>query len=259
MARFTAMLLSAATAAGVGLVGSASAAPIALDTTADGPVPTSTGLLSQSIPNFTVGNNSDRLLVVMIGGEYGAATSSVTFGSQSLVKAADASGGTSASLWYLLSPNVGTNNITATIASAGNGWTLTAASFYNVAQQAPMDIKPNFVSSGTSSTVQVNVASNGMIVEAAASNEVGSAGISGGSGQTVFRNLNTSSSGGWSAAASYDLSFSSNPSSQTVSVPSSQRLAHVAVSFANVPEPASLALGSLCAFGLLSRRRPRRR
>jgi len=232
------------------------AAPIALDKTVAGPVPTTNALLTQSIDNFTVADNPDRLLVVTLGGEFNGTTAAVTYGTQAMTRAADAVGGSSSSIWYLLSPNVGTANITATITTAGNGWTLGAGSFYNVAQQAPSDIDSVFLASATTSTLAITVPSDGLIVESVVSNALASP-IVANSGQTSFYNVNTTSSGGWSALGSYDLSFTANPSSQQVTIPSTQRLAHVAVAFAAVPEPTGLLPVALVTAGLLGRRRKR--
>lgn len=234
---------------------SAAATVIEIDNFAAGPNANRNGVSTLTM-GFAVGNHADRLLVVTIGGEFGSATTAVSYGTQPMVKAADAiaGGGTAASIWYLLSPDVGTAIISATIEPI-NGWTLAAASFYNVAQQVPTDIKTSTPEGATTSIITVDVVpAGGLIVEAAASNFLSSP-IVPDSGQTSFQNVNTSISGGWSVSATYDFALAGSPSSQQVTIPSTQRLAHTAVSFAPVPEPGSVALLVAGAIGLWARRK----
>ncbi len=234
---------------------SAAAAVIEIDNSAAGPNANRNGISTLTM-GFAVGNHADRLLVVTIGGEFGSATTAVSYGTQPMVKAADAiaGGGTCASIWYLLSPDVGTAIISATIEPI-NGWTLAAASFYNVAQQVPTDIKTSVSGGATSSMITINVVpAGGLIIEAAASNFLGSP-IVPDSGQISFQNVNTNVSGGWSKSATYDFTSAESPTSQQVTIPSAQRLAHTAVSFAPVPEPGSVALLVAGAIGLLARRK----
>ena len=116
---------------------------IAIDTVQQ----SSTNVTTLSIP-VTVGNNSDRVLVVGYSAE-GATPgtdydiSSVAWSGTSLSSQTSLryNNGTNAvdfvSYWYLLNPLAGSSTVEVTIANDPLGASVTVISLYNVAQQAP--------------------------------------------------------------------------------------------------------------------------
>ena len=84
---------------------------------------TSSSAVSSLTWSHTVANQSDRILIVVVGAEQqsgGGAIepSTVTYGGQTLTKVVTNAAGTSiygnASLWYVLAPTVGTANVVVT-------------------------------------------------------------------------------------------------------------------------------------------------
>lgn len=137
---------------------------IAYDTVATGQ---NDNTLSLTI-NFTIANNSNRLLVVAVGSEDLTGTvdtvSSITWNGTGLTKidSININSGENHELWYLLNPAAGTYNLVVTLtATPTNGGIGAAAiSLYNVAQQAPEATNKG---SGTNSprTVSVTTLTNG--------------------------------------------------------------------------------------------------
>jgi hypothetical protein len=138
--------------------------------------------VSGTLSNFTVGNFNDRLLVVGIAGEGldQESITDITYGGVSGTEAiightASDDFNDSAAIWYWLNPAVGTADIEATVPfdpkGPRGGFYILAASFYNVAQQAPFDTAETS-GSGDSSTesVDIDVNAGGLIFEVIDSN-----------------------------------------------------------------------------------------
>lgn len=258
------MFLCAAAFVGMWVVGPATsqAAPVSVDTTGNGPR-VSSGTQSATLANFAIANNSDRMLVVAVGGEYSASpVSTVTFaGTPLTLSAQPVQGATASAIYYLLNPSATTGDIVVTLTgTSGNGWTFSALSLYNVLQQAPLDTKSASIAAGTNPSLTLTTPSeNGFIVESLGFNNSGLS-LSAASGQAAIIRDDSSggSSGGWSSIVAYDATVGAGTSTQSwTTSASNHRYTHAAISIQSVPEPASA--GVLIAGGLLLTRRTRRR
>ena len=109
------------------------------------------------VKSITIGNNSNRILIVSTGAyNLHPTVSGVTLGSQNFVKAISASHSSHAfktELWYLINPTVGTADITVTWSSTAGRRGITGTSFYNVDQSSPIGVTNTVDSGGQSSTV----------------------------------------------------------------------------------------------------------
>ncbi|MGE9266518.1 MAG: hypothetical protein ACQKBY_00355 [Verrucomicrobiales bacterium] len=210
-----------------------------------------------TLSSFTVGNNTNRLLVVTIAGEYTRSVDSVSFGTQSLTEAitsADPGGGPSkSSIWYLLAPDVGTANITVNLGSTGslNGYVIGATSFYNVAQSGPLDVASDAGGSSGPSSLSYTIPTDAVIIEGMETNDGGTARTAQ-SGQTDYFTVSDSGNGGYRASGAYEIVGPGDQSNNFGTMPG--RFAYAGAVFAAVPEPSSTALG-LLATVLLARRR----
>lgn len=83
--------------------------------------------------SHTVGSNNDRILVVGVGIRGNVAVSSVTYNGDSLTFAREEHPGSDVrtEIWYLLSPDTGSNTVTVTLASSQSS-SAGAVSYYNV-------------------------------------------------------------------------------------------------------------------------------
>lgn len=147
---------------------------------------TSSGSGTSLAWTHTVGNSSNRVLVVGVGlTNSGSQTvSSVTYGSQSLTSYGAVANGTStrAQLWYLVAPTVGTGTITVTPSASAKisagAWTLA-----NVAQTTPFG---TFISAtGTSTAPSVNISSAATEVALAMVSAAGTPTVTAGTSETV--------------------------------------------------------------------------
>ena len=111
------------------------------------------------VKSITIGNNSNRILIVSTGAyNLHPTVSGVTLGSQNFVKAISASHSSHAfktELWYLINPTVGTADITVTWSSTAGRRGITGTSFYNVDQSQLLqnNVQNTVDSGGQSSTV----------------------------------------------------------------------------------------------------------
>src|SRR3989454_194305 len=121
--------------------------------------------------SLTVANNPDRMLVVTAGSEDGAdpvdcQQTSVTDNGQSLTEAAfnnyDGAANECVSLWYLINPPVGVNNVVINIAgtAAANENNGGAMSLYHVYQTAPEATSTNAADPATTITTSITTLTN---------------------------------------------------------------------------------------------------
>lgn len=77
--------------------------------------------------SFTVGNNSNRILVVSFGSDFSSggvgSVASISYGGVPMTPLQSSSAGIEGGLFYLVNPTVGANNLTYTVTSAGGGYT----------------------------------------------------------------------------------------------------------------------------------------
>ena len=102
------------------------------------------------VKSITIGNNSNRILIVSTGEYSAGVVSGVTLGSQNFVRAisrAHSSHGFITELWYLINPTVGTADITVTWSGTAGRRGITGTSFYNVDQSSPIGVT-NYVDVG---------------------------------------------------------------------------------------------------------------
>jgi len=110
------------------------------------------------VKSITIGNNSNRILIVSTGEYSAGVVSGVTLGSQNFVRAISASHSTHGfitEIWYLINPTVGTADITVTWSGTAGRRGITGTSFYNVDQSQLLqnNVKNTVDSGGQSSTV----------------------------------------------------------------------------------------------------------
>lgn len=92
---------------------------------------------SATIANFAVAEGSDRKLVVIANWEGAKDIANVTYGTQPLTKASHVFQLRGSTIWYLDSPPVGTDDITATFPVPMNGVIVGALSLQNAAAGGP--------------------------------------------------------------------------------------------------------------------------
>lgn len=222
--------------------------------------------LTLTIDSFEVGNFADRILVVAVGGRYANSISSATFGAQSftlagsdLNTASGGSGGQSTAIYYLLNPDAGANTISFTFngasSTAAGNVAISAASFYNAAQVAPVT-----AGSGTGgSAAAPSVGFTGLAEGSAVVSVVTRAGAN----QAVTVNGTAflefpSTTGSTRTTGQYATGVSGDYAA-TVTGTTTQPFSATGIAIAAVPEPSSVALVALglCA-GLRGLRRRRR-
>ena len=152
------LILRAALAAAALL---ALAAPISAEATVTlDAVSTTSGQLSPFVFNHTVGNGSDRYLLVGISLRQagGAAGVSVTLGVQALTLMGSQvnNGNRKVEIWGLANPASGSGTVTATISGGSPDSVISAMSFAGVAQMAPASVE-FFSATGNSATPSVTV------------------------------------------------------------------------------------------------------
>ena len=194
---------------------------------------------SLSISNFTVGNQSNRILVVAVGDELGDGADSVTFGSANLTELGSVSvtGTRSISMWYLLNPAASTDTVNVTLGSSPAGGSAVGVwSIYDAAQSAPTILE----TAASASLTLNNVPENDFIANIAIKN--------GNSGPTVTSGVTEDDSFGVGSAG---IGFGSTITSSTGDVTAvwSSAENQSAVAFAAIPEPSTAAL-ALLAGGL---------
>lgn len=161
--------------------------PITYDTASSATSATAGTTLAWS---HTVANQSNRVLLVGVTAEYSTSAScqanTVTYGAQSMTRIAQTvtgSGFECASLWYLLTPNVGTNTITVTYQNSITNRTAGAVGLYNVKQAAPDASNANFNNAGATTTNVTSLATNSWVVDVFGSGQA-LGNLNGGTNQT---------------------------------------------------------------------------
>ena len=214
---------------------------------------------TRTLSNFTVGSGTNRLLTVFVAGEGLTSVSSVTYGGVALTQAAFGTTTTgtvdAAAIWYLLNPATGSGNIVANTTNSGSGWHLSAASFSDVAQQAPTTMT-NFNNNPSNiSTTFSQALGDGIIVDAFDRNN-DQATITPGSGQTtIFADGANSANGGYTVGASYQIGDFAANKTVSWSTTANSEWGQAAAFFAAVPEPTTALLAALGGLFLLRRHR----
>jgi hypothetical protein len=207
------------------------------------------------ITNFTVGNNNSRMLLVAIAGEIFNGFTSVKYGSQSLTLVATGNQGPStASIWALENPLVGSADVEVTRNVGGNGWRIGALSIFSDTPGKVLAISDTDTASGntgTSATLNLTNQIYDFVVLAAEKNGNGVFGTTPPGLTNIFSGNGT---GGYFAAGSFDAPPSASSFTWTFN---STRHAFAGAAISEVPEPASLAVfsGLLATMGFFGRRR----
>src|SRR5262249_29958373 len=117
-----------------------SSGTITIDTKGSTTSATTGGGHTVTLTPFTVANNNNRLLVVIISTLASRTTSSVTWNAVAMTKQSSLQNTGEASIWTLVAPATGTNNLIITTSANTNivvGW----YSLYGVSQTTPVGAK----------------------------------------------------------------------------------------------------------------------
>ena len=195
---------------------------IAFDTSAQG---SGSGATSINF-NITIASNSDRILIVAAGDLGGDTVTGVTHNSVPLTfinKSTVASGDT-VSLWYLVAPDTGTQNIVATRTSTTSTFKVNAVVYYGASQTGVPDSSNTNSGNGitTLTTSTTTIADNCWTVSGTLSSRV----ISAGAGVTIRENQNDNAIGDSNGAITpagsdshqYNLSNTSETATAMISI-----------------------------------------
>ncbi len=199
-----------------------SGSPIAVDTTSVG---ASNGSVTSLTWAHTVNNGSNGILVVSVAPLHEAlpsnAITSVTYAGQALTKIIAASSTqVDAELWYLLSPQTGTNNVVVTVNGSADV-VAAATDYFNVSQSTPLGTPASTSGQSASPSVTATSANGQLVVDSVAFSADMAPVSPSGSGQTQLWNGNSGTGSGSDAfgagsyvdgAASVTMSWSVNQS-----------------------------------------------
>ncbi len=174
-----------------------SGSPIAVDTTSVG---TSNGNVTSLTWAHTVNAGSNGVLVVSVAPLHEAqpsnAITSVTYAGQALTKIVAASGtSVDAELWYLLSPQAGTNNVVVTVNGSADV-VAAATDYFNVSQTTPLGTPASANGQSASPSVTATSATGQLVVDALAFCADMAPASPSGSGQTQLWNSNSGTGSG---------------------------------------------------------------
>ena len=142
--------------------------------------------------SHTIGNDANRMLVVGVEAEsdytVGCGVGSITYGGVPLTMADATVVGTTylqcVELWYLIAPNVGSDDLVVTWNGDVDNRNGGAISISNTAQQAPEATADNVIESGTSITTSITTLTDGAwVVDAVGSGNEGTDFVTGEAGQ----------------------------------------------------------------------------
>ena len=212
-----------------------------------------------TISDVAVGNDANRLMVVTVSGEGFGSVSNVTWNSQTFTEAITAQGGggtgataDTASIWYMLNPAASTtDDVSVTLGDVPTAFSISASTYYNVAQEAPTTANGSVSSDGPTPSLDIAATSGGLIIDVYEANNANFS-VAPTAGQTeIF--TEDSGSQGWHTGAAYEIATADGTQTQTWDG-NGQEHAYVAVHFNVVPEPASVALFGLGGLLMLKRR-----
>lgn len=137
----------------------------------------STSTITQAI---TIGANSDRMLIVAYGSYQGGGPSGITYNGVALTKIVEQVGSFNevSSLWGLVAPATGTNNIV--VSGAGNWSAMGAWSLYNVDQTLPATFSSGGGESSTASLALTTTVDGAWVITSIESEPVPTVTTSGG-------------------------------------------------------------------------------
>ncbi len=155
--------------------------------------------------SHTIGTQSNRLLVVGTQTEDASnvdcKVSSITYNGQAMTKVNETIAGTSfymcVSLWYIVAPATGAQNIVVNWTGPVDYATAGGVSLYNAAQQGPEAQNVQIVNSGTSISTSIITLTNGAwVVDAVGSGNAGAGFTATTTGQTERYDVSTDSTAG---------------------------------------------------------------
>ena len=155
----------------------------------------STGVFSSATFAHTCAG-ANRLLTVLVSAQDNGSTNQIptgiTYAGVSLTKLGDAvtgSNGVGASIWYLVAPATGANNVIVTFASSVNSWVIGAVSVFNNAQTSPVGSMVTDNATGTAPSVTVTASNDDLVIDVLAAMGTSQTATVG-AGQTERWNLN---------------------------------------------------------------------